>query len=96
MDNVTVVVAYAQSAKQQFLRQMEVPPGSTVRQVIAASGVMDAFPEIDLTVNKVGILSQIVTLDTLVQAGDRLEIYRPLIFDPKEARRQRAILKQPR
>lgn len=85
-----ITVAYAKSAKQQFLREVTVPQGSLVMEVIEASGVCKDFPEINLKVNKVGIMSQVVTLDTIVQPNDRVEIYRPLIFDPMSARRLRA------
>lgn len=62
----------------------------TVSQVIRQSGVMQAHPEIDLNQNKVGIFSQLCDLETVVTDGDRIEIYRSLQADPKEARRRRA------
>ena len=61
----------------------------TVSQVIRRSGVMQAHSEIDLNQNKVGIFSQLCDLETVVIDGDRIEIYRPLQADPKEARRRR-------
>lgn len=90
MDNITVTVVYAQSAKKQFLREILVPVNSTIAEVIAYSGVCEEYPEINLQVNKVGILNEEQTLDTWVKPNDRVEIYRPLIFDPKVARRLRA------
>ena len=84
-----VEVAYALPT-QQVLLQLHVPYGATVESAIVHSGVLTQFPEIDLARNKVGIFSKIVTLDTPVRDRDRIEIYRPLIADPKEIRRQRA------
>lgn len=90
MNNITVTIAYAKSNTQQFLREVSIPMGSTIAQVIEASGVVLEYPDINLEVNKVGIASQVLPLNTIVQAGDRIEIYRPLIFDPMQARRLRA------
>jgi len=86
---IRVEVAYAKTAEQALLAlQGEV--GLTVRQVIERSGITRQFPEIDLTVNKVGIFGKLVGLDQPVESGDRVEIYRPLVADPKEARKKRA------
>ena len=84
-----VEVAYALS-HQQFLRRLKMPSGSTVRQAIVQSGVLSKFPEIDLKSVKVGIFSRLVGLDVLLNSGDRVEIYRPLILLPTDARRLRA------
>ena len=62
----------------------------TVRAAIEASGVLNDFPDIELTRNRVGIFSKLAQLDTPLRDGDRVEIYRPLQVDPKEARRRRA------
>jgi putative ubiquitin-RnfH superfamily antitoxin RatB of RatAB toxin-antitoxin module len=62
----------------------------TVQQAIEDSGVLQRFPEIDLAKNKVGVFGKAAKLDALLQDGDRVEIYRPLIADPKEARKKRA------
>ena len=72
------------------LMQVRLAEGATVEAAIRASGVLEAFPEIDLTKNKVGIFSKLVKLDEIVRDKDRVEIYRPLIADPKEVRRKRA------
>jgi len=64
--------------------------GATVEEAIRTSGVLEAFPEIDLAKNKVGIFSKLVKLGDCVRSRDRVEIYRPLIADPKEVRRKRA------
>lgn len=63
----------------------------TVEEAIRRSGIMDQCPEIDLAVNKVGIFGKAATLDAKLYPGDRVEIYRPLIADPKEARKKRAV-----
>ena len=84
-----VEVAYALS-RQQFLRRLKMPSDSTVRQAIVQSGVLSKFPEIDLKSVKVGIFSRPVDLDVLLNSGDRVEIYRPLILLPTDARRLRA------
>ena len=84
-----VEVAYA-LPHQQFLRRLKMPSGSTVRQAIVQSGVLSKFPDIDLKSVKVGIFSRPVDLDVLLNSGDRVEIYRPLILSPTDARRLRA------
>ena len=84
-----VEVAYA-LPHQQFLRRLKMPSGSTVRQAIVQSGVLSKFPEIDLKSVKVGIFSRPVDLDVLLNYGARVEIYRPLILSPTDARRLRA------
>ncbi|MGK2952408.1 MAG: RnfH family protein [Thiobacillus sp.] len=84
-----VEVIYALPAQQPLL-QVWLAEGATVEDAIRASGVLDEFPEIDLAKNKVGIFSKLVKLDEKVRDKDRVEIYRPLIADPKEVRRKRA------
>ena len=86
---IQLEVAYARP-DQQLLLPLRVAAGSTVAQVIEASGVLAKFPEIDLAQNKVGIFGKLTKLDTVVRERDRIEIYRALIADPKEVRRQRA------
>ena len=91
-DNATLIpieVAYA-SSMQSWLIPLSVKEGSTIQQAIVSSGILELCPEINLEINKVGIFSKTIALDTLLRAGDRIEIYRPLILDPKEARRLRA------
>lgn len=84
-----VEVVYALPAEQPLL-QVQLAEGATVEDAIHASGVLAAHPEIDLAKNKVGIFSKLVKLDEKVRDRDRVEIYRPLIADPKEVRRKRA------
>lgn len=87
--NIAVEVAYALPEKQ-YLQRVKLEEGATVEQAIIASGLLELRDDIDLKVNKVGIYSRPVKLQDTVHDGDRVEIYRPLIADPKELRRQRA------
>lgn len=84
-----VEVAYAREDEQALLA-VEAGQGLTVREAIDRSGILKRFPEIDLGVNKVGIFGKLVKLDQVLANGDRVEIYRPLIADPKESRKKRA------
>jgi putative ubiquitin-RnfH superfamily antitoxin RatB of RatAB toxin-antitoxin module len=89
MSEIKVEVAYATPDSQRIFT-VNVPVGSTIETAIDRSGVLDVFPEIDLLKQKVGIFSQPKKLSDIVFSGDRIEIYRPLTIDPKEARRKRA------
>lgn len=86
---INVEVVYALPG-QQALLQLQLAEGATVGDAIRQSGVLEAFPDIDLARNKVGIFSKLVKLDESLRDKDRVEIYRPLIADPKEVRRKRA------
>ncbi|WP_312320061.1 RnfH family protein [Atlantibacter hermannii] len=86
---ITVEVAYALPEKQ-YLRRVTLDVGATVEQAITASGLLALRTDIDLAKNKVGVYSRPVKLTDALSDGDRVEIYRPLIADPKELRRQRA------
>lgn len=88
-ENILVEVAYASHERQKMI-VVKLPAGSTAEEAISKSGILAEFPEIDLAVNKVGIFSKACKLDTVLRDKDRIEIYRPLIADPKEVRRQRA------
>ncbi|HEY0921066.1 RnfH family protein [Rheinheimera pacifica] len=88
-EQIMIEVAYA-LPERQSLMTLSVNRNSTVQQVIERSGILQQFAEIDLAVQKVGIWSRPVKLDDTVKAGDRIEIYRPLIADPKDLRRRRA------
>ncbi|MCU5773914.1 RnfH family protein [Erwiniaceae bacterium BAC15a-03b] len=89
MPDIAVEVVYALPHKQ-YLLSVKLAEGSTVEQTIKASGILELRREIDLDENKVGVFSRPVKLADEVHDGDRVEIYRPLIADPKELRRQRA------
>jgi putative ubiquitin-RnfH superfamily antitoxin RatB of RatAB toxin-antitoxin module len=93
MAELRVYVAYA-TPQREFIRPLRVGPGTTIGHAIEASGVLDSFPEINLVTQPVGIYSKKKTLETELRDGDRVEIYRPLIADPKESRRKRAAKKQ--
>jgi putative ubiquitin-RnfH superfamily antitoxin RatB of RatAB toxin-antitoxin module len=88
-DKINIEVVYALPDVQILLRQ-SVPTGTTVAEAIQASGVLDKHPEIDLDNNKLGIFGKLTKSDAVVRDKDRIEIYRPLIADPKEVRRKRA------
>jgi putative ubiquitin-RnfH superfamily antitoxin RatB of RatAB toxin-antitoxin module len=86
---ISVEVAYATLEEQRII-SLEVVPGTTLRQAIEQSGILEHFSEIDLGNAKVGIFGKLKKLDEALRAGDRVEIYRPLIADPKQVRKQRA------
>ena len=88
-DEILVEVAYAMP-EEQVIISIEVPKKINIKQAIEKSGIQKKFPEIDLSKNKVGIFGKQTTLDHLLSDRDRIEIYRPLILDPKEMRRKRA------
>lgn len=88
-DKITIEVVYALPGKQSLLT-IAVAAEATVQQAIEQSGILQLYPEINLTEQKVGIWSRPVKLTEPVKATDRIEIYRPLIADPKDLRRRRA------
>ena len=88
-----VYVSYA-TAQREFLRPLRVPAGTTIGQAIETSGVLAEFPDINLVTQPVGIYAKKQTLDTPLRERDRIEIYRPLIADPKDSRRKRAAKKE--
>lgn len=86
---IHVEVAYA-LPQVQMLIPLNVPLGTTLEEAVKLSGVLEKFPDIDLTNNKVGIWNKASELTAVLREKDRVEIYRPLIADPKEVRRKRA------
>lgn len=86
---IDVEVLYALPQHQDLIR-LKLPAGSTVQQALEASGLLRKYPEIDLAKNKLGIFSKLCNAGTSLRDRDRIEIYRPLLADPKEVRRQRA------
>ena len=88
-DKIDIEVVYALPARQTLLEQ-QVATGTTVVDAIRASGILDKYPEIDLATSKLGIFGKLIKPDTVLREKDRIEIYRPLIADPKEVRRKRA------
>lgn len=87
--SIHIQICYARPG-QQFLLEQTVPVGTTIQQAIQNSGIIQQAPEIDVSVWRVGIYGKLKTLDTVLREHDRVEIYRPLIADPKDTRRKRA------
>lgn len=87
---INVEVIYA-LPKEQITFTVSVEQGATAQQAIEASGILAKYPEIELNKNKLGIYSRLIKLDTVLEDGERVEIYRPLIADPKEMRKRRAV-----
>ncbi len=92
-ESFAIEVCYARADKQ-FLLPLTVQPGTTLRQAIEQSGLLHQCPEIDLNKNKVGVYREFRSLDEAVSEGDRVEIYRELLADPKESRRRRSQAKK--
>jgi len=88
-NQITVEVVFAKPG-EQALEQLQMPADSTIEAAIRQSGFLERFPEIDLATNKVGIFGKASAPSVELRDGDRIEIYRPLIADPKEARKKRA------
>ena len=84
-----VEIAYALAEKQSLI-SLEVKEGSTLKEVIDASGILKQYKQIDLSKDRVGIFSKFATLDTVLREKDRVEIYRSLEADPKKVRKERA------
>ena len=87
--HIMVEVAYA-LPNQQLIIPVQVAPEANAEAAIHKSGILTKFPEIDLNVNQIGVFGKLIRLDTPLRNLDRMEIYRPLIADPKEVRKQRA------
>lgn len=88
-EQLTIEVVYGTPTHQEII-SCTVEPNTTIEQAILASGIVDVFPEIDLSVNNVGIWNRVAKLTDLVNDLDRIEVYRPLLADPKEVRKRRA------
>ena len=88
-NRLRVQVCYA-SATLEVLRELEVEEGTTIEQAIGQSGILVDIPGIDLAQQPVGLFGKKQALDTVLREHDRIEIYRPLVADPKESRRRRA------
>lgn len=83
-----IEVAYACSSSQTVVRMKF--QDMTAEQAIERSGILDQYPEIDLAINRIGIFGNRIRLSQRARPGDRIEIYRPLVIDPRQARRMRA------
>ena len=91
-DPIPIQVAYARP-ERQLIVDLEVPAGTSAREAVRRSGMAQEFPEIDPEAAPLGVYGRAVDGDQVLRAGDRVEIYRPLEIDPREARRQRARLR---
>lgn len=87
--SIRVQVIYALPERQDMVT-IELPEGATTLQAVEASGLLQKHPDIDLARNKLGVFAKLVKTDQVLRDRDRVEIYRALIADPKEVRRQRA------
>lgn len=88
-DTMPVTLCYA-TPTEEILRELHVAPGTTIGQAITASGLLDELPGVDLATHPVGIFGKKKPLDTVLRAHERIELYRPLLADPKDSRRRRA------
>ena len=86
---IEVEVVYAEPQRHVAV-QLRLPPGSTIQHAIDASGIVRSFPEIDWAQCKLGVHGKLAPADSVLAAQDRVEIYRPLLADPKDIRKQRA------
>jgi uncharacterized protein len=82
-----IAVVYA-TPRRQFWMTVDLPDAAKVRDAIDRSGVLNQFPEIDLQQQKIGIFSKVVNLETALEDGDRIEIYRPITADPKKVKQR--------
>jgi len=88
-NKITIELVYALPHEQTLLK-LEVPASTTIADAIKLSGLIEKYPEIDLLKGKFGLYGKLSKVDTVLREKDRIEIYRPLIADPKEVRRKRA------
>ena len=88
-DKINIEVVYA-LPHEQILLKLQMPQHTTVAEAITLSGVMEKYPDIDLGKNKLGIFGKLTKADAVLRDRDRIEVYRPLLADPKEVRRKRA------
>ena len=88
-DRISIEVVYA-LPHEQILLKLQMPQHTTVAEAIKLSGVMEKYPDVGLDKNKFGIYGKLTRADTVLRDKDRIEVYRPLLADPKEVRRKRA------
>lgn len=89
---INIEIAYAMPDRQ-YLKKVTIPGGTTAREALSFSDLAVEFPQLDLQTCSIGIFGQVIANDRVMQTGDRLEVYRSLQMDPREARRQRAAAK---
>ena len=88
-EKIKIEMVYALPHEQTLLK-LEVPANSTIADALRLSGLAEKYPEIDLEKGKFGLYGKLSKTDTVLREKDRIEIYRPLLADPKEVRRKRA------
>jgi putative ubiquitin-RnfH superfamily antitoxin RatB of RatAB toxin-antitoxin module len=93
MASLRIEVVYALPAGEDAVA-LKLPPGATAADAVRASGMLERHPGIDLQRHKIGIYGRAVSAGTLLSDGDRVEVYRPLVMGPKEARRRRVLRKR--
>ena len=93
MADIQIEIAYG-TAQTQKLYRMVVKAACTARQAVLASPVANDFPDADVHTAPLGIFGKCVKDDTVLRDGDRIEVYRPLVADPKDARRKRVLQKK--
>ena len=86
---ITIEVGYAKP-DDQLLLSLDVDEGTTLEDAVKLSGILERYPEIDFETVKMGIFGKVAKRDVVLKEGDRIELYRPLIADPKAARQKRA------
>ena len=94
-ETIIIEVAHARPDKQVLLN-LSVPTGTTLKDAIELSGIREEFPDLEVDPSRVGIFGNKAGFEDQLREGDRVEIYRPLIADPKESRRKRALQEKPR
>lgn len=90
---IAVEVVYALPERQTLLR-VDVARAGTLGDALAASGILSLHPEIDLMTQRVGVFGQFAGTDRILEPGDRIEIYRPLVAEPKASRHARVARKR--
>ena len=93
MASLRVEVVYALPEREDAV-SVSLPAGATALDALRASGLLERHPEIDLTRQRIGVYGRVVGAEARLRDGDRVEVYRPLAVEPKEARRRRALRKR--
>jgi uncharacterized protein len=93
MASLRIEVVYAFPERAEAV-SVTLPAGATAADAVRASGILERHPEIDLARQRLGIYGRLVDARARLSDGDRVEIYRPLVLEPKEARRRRAFRKR--
>lgn len=88
-EQINIQVCYALPERQEIIR-LKVAGGAVLKDAVEQSGLLEKYPEISLEQGKFGVFGKLSKTDTVLREGDRIEIYRPLIADPKESRRKRS------